>query len=45
MVKAEIIMLPAAAIDRFGDVAKAYTWSTPAGIASANISVVLLHIN
>ena len=42
MVKAEIMMLPAAAIDRFGDETKAYVWSTPAGIASANISTILL---
>ena len=44
MVKAEIMMLPAAAIDRFGDETKAYIWSTPAGIASANISADLLII-
>ena len=41
VVKAEIIMLPAAAIDRFGDFANAYICRTPAGIASANISAHL----
>ena len=44
VVKAEIIMLPAAAIDRFGEITKAYIWITPAGIASANISANLLAI-
>ena len=44
VVKAEIIMLPAAASDRFGDKTNAYIWSTPAGIASANISESLVNI-
>ena len=44
MVKAEIIMLPAAASERFGDKMKKYICRTPAGIVSANISTILLHI-
>ena len=44
VVKAEMRMLPAAAVERFGDETKAYICKTPPGIASPNISPILLII-
>ena len=44
VVTAEMRMLTKAEVVRFDDRANAYAWSTPAGIASANISACLEYI-